>query len=446
MLLELAIGDAYGAGFEYADPAFVRQNNDLSAYVKHPRHEIKPGCYTDDTQMSLAIAELLVEGVPWTRENLADRFVEVFERDPRQGYAGGFYKFLKQVDSGGAFLAKIRPHSDKSGAAMRAAPLGVLPSIDEVLHRCEIQARITHDTVDGVAAAQAAALLSHHAIYRLGPREQIGIFLEGHVPGKWNEPWRGEVGSRGWMSVRAAITTIRRSKSIAQLLKQCVSFCGDVDTVASIALAAGAHYQDVRQDLPASLKKRLENGRYGKRYLVELNRKLFKLVKRDSGQEESLIKQLKERLSQIEPELAQQPFVHLHTFSRDGQTLHVAVTERLRKKCRKAGVWKSREMLKTLKNASYGYDEQHAHSPGGYDGLFLLDRDYRPSNTMMKKLCDQFLDHSRGEAREIAQTLNAEVTDLKPVRLVSHHLRLLGVLHRAEDENWLVLVDCDRSG
>ncbi|OWK36609.1 hypothetical protein FRUB_09172 [Fimbriiglobus ruber] len=32
-----------------------------------------------------------------------------------------------------------------------------------------------------------------------------------------------------------------------------------------------------------------------------------------------------------------------------------------------------------------------------------------------------------------------------PVRLVSHHLRLLGVLARREDADWLVLVDCDRS-
>ncbi len=58
MLLELAIGDAYGAGFEYADEMIAC--NDLSRYLKHPRHNIQPGCYTDDTQMSIAIAETLV--------------------------------------------------------------------------------------------------------------------------------------------------------------------------------------------------------------------------------------------------------------------------------------------------------------------------------------------------------------------------------------------------
>ncbi len=283
MLVELAVGDAYGAGFEYADAAFVRRYNDLSDYAKHPRHALRPGCYTDDTQMSLAIAALLVEKQPWTAENLAAKFVEVFRRDPRTGYAGGFYRFLKQVTSGAEFLERIRPDSDKSGAAMRAAPLGVLASIDDVLHQCEVQARITHDTADGVAAAQAASLLSHFFVYKLGPREQVGEFIEQHVSGQWTQPWRGEVGSRGWMSVRAAITATGQSRSMSGLLRRCVAFGGDVDTVAAIALAAAAHSREIRQDLPERLIQRLENGDYGRSYLQELNAKLMKLVPRSSA-------------------------------------------------------------------------------------------------------------------------------------------------------------------
>src|SRR6266568_2298615 len=95
MLLELAIGDAYGAGFEYADRAYITRYNDLSRYVKHPRHNIQPGCYTDDTQMSLAIAEVMVEKRPWTPPILADAFVTAFKRDPHEGYASGFYRFLQ---------------------------------------------------------------------------------------------------------------------------------------------------------------------------------------------------------------------------------------------------------------------------------------------------------------------------------------------------------------
>lgn len=107
MLLELAIGDAYGAGFEYVNQQLIRQFNDLSKYVKHPRHSIKAGNYTDDAQMTLAIAEAIISGEEWTSENLAKRFVDVFKRDPRQGYASGFHAFLRKVEDGTQFLALI---------------------------------------------------------------------------------------------------------------------------------------------------------------------------------------------------------------------------------------------------------------------------------------------------------------------------------------------------
>src|SRR5437016_3488053 len=104
MLLELAVGDAYGAGFEYTDRDTIRENNDLTHYVKHPRHHTLPGSYTDDTQMSLAIAEAIVSGDPWTPERLAERFVAAFQRDPREGYAARFYAFLQSVRDGKQFL------------------------------------------------------------------------------------------------------------------------------------------------------------------------------------------------------------------------------------------------------------------------------------------------------------------------------------------------------
>ena len=153
----------------------------------------------------------------------------------------------------------------------------------------------------------------------------------------------------------------------------------------------------------------------------------------------------KERMKAVERTLAEVPFAELAAFERDGRTLHVAVTARLRKHAKKEGVWRSREMFATLKNAAYGYDERQARSAGGRDGIFLLDRTHRPANEMMRKLFDRYLDHAGGGAAEVAQALGVPMTALLPVRLVSHHLRLLGVLARREDGDWLVLVDCDRS-
>ena len=280
MLLELAVGDAYGAGFEYVDPALVARENTLAGYVRHPRHAIAPGCYTDDTQMSLAIAETLVSGRAWTAEVLAAAFVQAFKRDPREGYASRFYDFLTEVRDGEQFLARIQANSDKSGAAMRAAPIGVLPTVEQVIDFTTVQARLTHDTPDGIAAAAAAALSAHYFIYRLGPKRDLGVFLERWVPGPWSVPWTGKVGAQGMMSVRAAVTALTASLSMSEMLRRSVDFTGDVDTVAAIALAAGAHSEELAQDLPGYLVEGLENGPYGREYIVALDAQLMALSAR----------------------------------------------------------------------------------------------------------------------------------------------------------------------
>src|SRR3989344_4453617 len=151
MLLELAIGDAYGAGFEYADPSFVREHSAKMVYIQNPVYDaLRPGRYTDDTQMSIAIAELLIERKEWTPINIANKFVEVFKRDERKGYGRLFQEFLEEIRDGNEFLERIKPESDKSGSAMRASPMGYLPTIKEVIEYATIQAKITHDTESGI--------------------------------------------------------------------------------------------------------------------------------------------------------------------------------------------------------------------------------------------------------------------------------------------------------
>lgn len=282
MLLELAIGDAYGAGFEYADTHLIRQFNDLSRYVQHPRHSgTRPGMYTDDTQMSIAIAELITEGAEWIPRVIAQKFVDCFKRDEREGYAGRFHAFLRQVKDSTEFLAQIQPDSEKSGASMRAAPIGVFATITEVLEKCRIQAAVTHNTPAGMDAACAAALMSHYFIYNLGEKKHLSEFITAHVPGEygWNTPYRGKVKSKGWMSVRAALTSVMRNTTLTALLKDCINYGGDVDTVATIALAAASNSREYEQDLPQHLMDTLENGTYGRDYLIALNQRLMTQVK-----------------------------------------------------------------------------------------------------------------------------------------------------------------------
>ena len=153
--------------------------------------------------------------------------------------------------------------------------------------------------------------------------------------------------------------------------------------------------------------------------------------------------ELKERLAEIEPSLPRRPFALLHVVERDGRGLHVALTDRLRARARRGRVWKSPAFLTALKNAGYGLDDARARSRGGQDGIFLLDRGFTPRNAMMRKLFDHYLDKPGSGAAQVTAALEAPLDALLPVRVVSHHMRLLGVLLRGEAADWLVLVDYD---
>jgi ADP-ribosyl-[dinitrogen reductase] hydrolase len=285
MLVELAIGDAYGAAFEYVPRKHIVRFNTLAGYARHPRHSLEPGSYTDDTQMTIAVAEVLAHGQSWSRAAFAERFVLAFKRDPREGYARGFHQFLTDVQDGADFLRRIRPHSDKSGAAMRACPIGLLETPGRVADIAADQASITHDTSDGIAAAVAAALATHYFAYQLGAPEELPRFLA-EEDERWAAPWSGEVGPKGWMSVRAAITALARNRSLAALLRDCVDFGGDVDTVATIALGAASTSRDYQRDLPAVLYDGLEDGSFGRSYLARLDDALFAAMRLSPAQAE----------------------------------------------------------------------------------------------------------------------------------------------------------------
>ena len=63
--------------------------------------------------------------------------------------------------------------------------------------------------------------------------------------------------------------------SMSKLLQACIAFSGDVDTVATIALAAGSCSREIAQDLPENLVQGLENQSYGRDYIRELDRQLM---------------------------------------------------------------------------------------------------------------------------------------------------------------------------
>ena len=279
LLVSMAVADAYGGGFEFADPVFVAANNDLQSYRPHPKGTIKPGCYTDDTQMALGLAGLLLNGDPLTTRNLARHFLAAYKRDPRYGYSQVFQQILNQAKNADGLINRLQPHSDKSGGAMRAAPLGLLPDPRQVVDLAMWQASLTHATRDGMTAAAAAALLVYYCRQGSDPGDLPGL-LTTHLPEvTWvssylpNQP----VSSRGLDVVRAALWALIDDGpfSLAAILQRSVAYTGDVDTVAAIACAAASMHPGIAQDLPQCLLDGLENGPYGRDYLAVVDQQLL---------------------------------------------------------------------------------------------------------------------------------------------------------------------------
>ena len=99
------------------------------------------GHYTDDTQMSLALAEALYSGSPFTRDTVAQAFYTAYHRDKRPGYSSRTKAALEQ--STVADFIKHSPRSVTVGAAMRAVPLGVVPDVETVVKYACLNAELT---------------------------------------------------------------------------------------------------------------------------------------------------------------------------------------------------------------------------------------------------------------------------------------------------------------
>jgi len=156
------------------------------------------------------------------------------------------------------------------------------------------------------------------------------------------------------------------------------------------------------------------------------------------------LQELKAQVNEIEKDLDEYPVVKVAGFSDGNRNVHVYLTNRLKKKCKKGKVWKSKEFLITLMNAKYGYNEEDPKSRGGRDGIFLVDRNFRPPNEMQRKLFDQFIDSPGNDYNMIIQGFDGVNKKFLPIRVVSHHMRLLGLL-LIEKSNHVILVDFDKT-
>lgn len=276
MLQEIAIADAYGAGFEFTAVTHIQRHNNLAAYQPHALTTYA-GKYTDDTQMSLAIAELLLSDDDWLNgEKIIQNFLNCYHRDPHGGYAKGFQGFLNTTDNAKDFIRNIRNTSDRNGAAMRSVPIGYIPDIQTILRFASVQASVTHNSEVAIQSSQAVALAAYFGLHQQGALHELVDFLRQHHLGNWNYQWQQPVSSNSYETVSAAFTALLKHNNLGDLLVDCISFSGDTDSIASIALGIACCFPEYENNLPKHLYHDLDEPVIGLAYLRRIDQALKK--------------------------------------------------------------------------------------------------------------------------------------------------------------------------
>lgn len=189
-IVGLAVGDALGYPHEFRRVAQVRQElgpDGITDFVAlqdsrftrpfilgklHP-----PGTFTDDTQMSLALAEALLEEPTNNVERLmpvvARHFVKWYFSDDNNrspGEATGIG--CQALRSGTPWREAGAAESKGCGANMRVAPIGLFyEDLDDVSNIARAQAVLTHRHDAAIEGAAAAALLVALALRDTSPAD-----------------------------------------------------------------------------------------------------------------------------------------------------------------------------------------------------------------------------------------------------------------------------------
>ena len=259
-LLGLAVGDALGTTLEFSR----RDEGPLHTEIvgKGP-FGLKPGQWTDDTSMALALAASLIERGGFEARDVMDRFVAWWRQgeysctgecfDIGQTIKGALSLYVRD---GRPFAGSTSPDTAGNGSIMRLAPavLHGLRSVDVVLDTAVGQGRTTHQAPECIEACMLMATILRDAILR-GPGAPVRYEVEtwsGTEPaiaaiakGGWRGRNRSEIRSTGHVAgtLEAALWAVERTASFEDAVVLAVNLAGDADTVGAVAgQIAGAVY------------------------------------------------------------------------------------------------------------------------------------------------------------------------------------------------------------
>lgn len=176
VLVGTCIGDALGMPFE----GLARDNVSLTSWDGEtflPSRErpptfygsnlsLKPAQYTDDGQMTIMVAESLLEKKGFDPDDLSKRYVDWIASGKARGYGRTTLLAVQNLQKGDHWMDSGVVGSYGNGTAMRAAPFGVYFRKDKqaLISAVKDDSGITHSSSEAEAGALAIALATYYIV------------------------------------------------------------------------------------------------------------------------------------------------------------------------------------------------------------------------------------------------------------------------------------------
>ena len=213
--------------------------------------------FTDDTVMTLAVAEWLVDDPGHRTETLVACMQRLGRKYPDAGYGGRFAVWLASDDP--------QPYgSFGNGSAMRCSAVGFSArSANECIHLATASAHFTHNHPEGIKGAVATALCIYHLMEGKDKefiRENVLRTYYPHYADAKLDSLRPSYrfNETCQETVPQSILCFLESNSFEDCLKLCYSMGGDADTMGAIAAPmAYAFYRHIPDYLMALASNRL---------------------------------------------------------------------------------------------------------------------------------------------------------------------------------------------
>ena len=198
----------------------------------------RPDCFfTDDTVMTIAVAEAIMDG--GSRDDFIDSMKKYGRLYPHESYGGNFRMWL--------LTDTRKPYgSFGNGSAMRVAPCGWMPELEDCRRLARLSAEVTHNHPEGIKGALATAdaiFLCRQNIANGGNPEQCRSLVKEHIEKEYGYNLSRtcdeirptyEFNETCQETVPQAIVAFLESTDFEDAIRNAISLGGDSDTLAAI--------------------------------------------------------------------------------------------------------------------------------------------------------------------------------------------------------------------